>query len=312
MGVPSHLPSAAPTTAVASAFAHTRRLTRQHYENFPVAGLLIPKRLRQHVCNIYAFARGADDFADEAAFAGERMERLQDWRSRLHQCALVAMGVASEGSPAPSDADASTTLVFRALAESIRQAQLPVSLLNDLLTAFMLDVKKSRYQSFAEVLHYCRHSANPVGRLVLHLFGYGNESWMKLSDHICTALQLANFWQDVALDLQKNDGTGRIYVPQEEMRQYGVTEAQLFAHERSPPLCELMRFQVERTRALFAEGRPLCDLVPHPRLRWQLRLTWLGGMRILERIERNHYDLFQRPTLGWRDILRLLWRAARW
>jgi squalene synthase HpnC len=179
--------------AVDEAFAYTRRITYGHYENFPVASWCIPQRLRQHVSNIYAFARGADDFADEDAYAGERMERLQEWRTMLHACALSAHR--------PEDNAPCTHPVFIALRESIRDQQLPVQLLNDLITAFMLDVSKTRYSSFGEVMHYCRYSANPVGRLMLHLFGYVNERWMTLSDHICSALQQANFWQDVSRDL---------------------------------------------------------------------------------------------------------------
>lgn len=304
------------------ASACTRAQTFGHYENFPVASWLIPKRLRQHVCNIYAFARTADDFADEPQFAGQRMERLQEWRGFLHQCALGALH--HERSEAPprhceevrstDEAISLTPLppVFIALRETIREFQLPVSLLNDLLTAFMLDVTKPRYATFHEVLHYCRHSANPVGRLILHLFGYGNEHWMTLSDAICTALQLANFWQDVAIDLQKNDGNGRIYIPQEDLARYGVSNDDFFARQPTQAVRELMAFQVERTEQMFQRGRALCDLVPHPRLRWQLRLTWLGGMRILHKIRRNHYDVFQRPTLTPIDWATLLLRAWRW
>ncbi len=301
---------------ITHAFAHTRRITYGHYENFPVASWLVPKNLRQHVCNIYAFARGADDFADEPQFSGERMERLLAWRERLmdivarDRSPVASKGntsgaVAVTGDRRPATGD---VLVFAALAESIRTRQLPVELLNDLLTAFMLDVKKNRYAQFGEVMHYCRHSANPVGRLILHLFGYGNEQWMKLSDHICTALQLANFWQDVAVDLKKD----RIYLPHDEMQHFGVTEQDLFAAKFSPELQSLMQFQVERTRALFVSGRALCDIVPHPRLRWQLRLTWLGGMRILEKISANDFNIFRRPKLGPRDWALLVWRAMRW
>lgn len=295
---------------LAEANACTRKQTFGHYENFPVASWLIPQRLRQHVCNIYAFARTADDFADEPQFAGQRMERLQEWRGFLHQCALDAMTTRTTNHESRATRDLPPT--FIALRETIREFQLPVSLLNDLLTAFMLDVTKPRYATFHEVLHYCRHSANPVGRLILHLFGYGNEHWMTLSDAICTALQLANFWQDVAIDLQKNEGTGRLYIPQEDLARYGVSDGDLFARQMTPAIRDLMAFQVERTEQLFQRGRALCDLVPHPRLRWQLRLTWLGGMRILHKIRRNHCAVFQRPTLTVLDWATLLFRAWRW
>lgn len=296
------------TPALADAYAATRRITYGHYENFPVASWLVPKRLRQHVCNIYAFARTADDFADEPQFAGARMERLESWRKLLVACAARAHGVSlPSAEPAQAQSDAER-LIFTALEASFRACHLPLELLNDLLTAYMIDVKKSRYATFGEVMHYCRHSANPVGRLILHLFGYGNESWMRLSDQICTALQLANFWQDVSIDLQKD----RIYLPQDEMRRFGVTEEDLRAGRATPAVCELIRFQVERTRQLFAAGRELCALAPHPRLRWELKLTWLGGMRILERIERQGCNPFLRPRLRATDWARLAWRAWRW
>lgn len=277
---------------IAESYAHCRRLTRAHYENFPVASWLIPQRLRQHVCNIYAFARTADDFADEAQHEGERLDRLRDWRAMLLRC---AQGEA-------------THPVFIALRETVRECALPVELLNDLITAFALDCEKRRYKNFAEVMHYCRHSADPVGRLILHLFGYGNEAWMRWSDNICTALQLANFWQDVAVDLGKD----RIYIPQDEMARFGVTETVLQARRCTDGLRALMQFQVERTRGLFREGRPLCDTVPHPRLQWELRLTWLGGMAILDKIAANDYDIFRRPVVGPRDWIRLLWKSYRW
>ncbi len=294
-----------------AAFQLTRQMTYGHYENFPVGSWFIPPRLRPHVCNIYAFARTADDFADESQFAGERMERLQQWRHWLHHAGLAAHA------HTPLDAaifqgDTKAELIFHALTETMREFQLPVSLFNDLISAFMLDVTKPRYATFTEVLYYCRNSANPVGRLILHLFGYVNEQWMGMSDAICTALQLANFWQDVALDLQKNDGAGRIYIPQEDLRRFNVTEDDLFAHRDIPAVRELMAFQVERTRQLFVKGRGLCDIVPHPRLRWELRATWLGGMRILAKIERNRFDVFRRPRLRPADWVVLLWQAWRW
>lgn len=293
------------------AHAYTRKLTYGHYENFPVASWLIPKNLRQHVCNIYAFARTADDFADEARFEGQRMERLEEWRRLLLAC--VQEGMRDDRSPqAHSDEGRGTMdeyrLIFAALGETIRDRAVPVALCNDLITAFMIDVKKTRYRNFGEVMHYCRHSANPVGRLILYLFGYGNESWMVLADKICTALQLANFWQDVAVDLQKD----RIYLPQDELAQFGVTEAHLLTHDCTDGVRALIKFQVERTRALFAAGRALCDTVPHPRLRFELKLTWLGGMRILEGIEANRYNPFVRPLLTKRDWARLVWRSWRW
>lgn len=289
---------------VADAQAFTRRRTYGHYENFPVASWLVPPRLRQHVCNIYAFSRIADDFADEAEFEGERMARLQDWRDQLHICAQRALGLELS----QVDRERELHPVFVALIPTLRDFGLPIELFNDLITAFMLDTTKTRYNGFGEIGHYCRHSANPVGRLVLHLFGYVNESWMKLSDNICTALQLANFWQDVHVDLQKD----RIYLPRDEMARFGVTEEQLLAREVTDGLRELIKFQVERTHGMFNAGRALCTTVPHPRLRLELKLTWLGGVRILEKIAANNFNPFVRPKLGATDWTRLIWRAWRW
>jgi squalene synthase HpnC len=271
--------------------AECRRICYGHYENFPVASILVPKPLRQHVCNIYAFARTADDFADEARFAGQRAERLAEWRAWTEEC---YRGIYRHP-------------IFIALAETVREFSLPSNLLLDLITAFQMDVEKSRYANFDEVLFYCRHSANPVGRLILALFGYRNPEWEFWSDEICTALQLANFWQDVAVDLQKD----RIYLPQDEMAQYGVTEAQLSSGKMNDKLCALMQFQVNRTQQLFNRGIPLCMAVLHKRLRMELKCTWWGGATILQRIRDNRYDVFRRPTITWWDKGKILWKSLR-
>lgn len=278
---------ARPTLAYAEEFC--RRLTSLHYENFPVASRLIPARLRQHVCNIYAFVRTADDFADEKSFDGVRMERLDEWEREL--------GRAYKG--------ASVHPVFVALEDTIRQFGLPETLFMDLIKAFKIDVIKNRYKNFEEVLYYCRHSANPVGRLILLLFGYCHEEWFAYSDNICTALQLANFWQDVSIDLGKD----RIYIPQQEMVERGVTVYDLEDGHLTDGLKDLMKFQVERTKKFFLSGRPLCRAVPDIRLSFELRLTWLGGMTILEKIRKNDYDVFTRPVLKKTDWLKLVLHA---
>jgi len=268
---------------------YTERLTKSHYENFPVASCLVPKHLRQHVCNIYAFARTADDFADEARFQGVRMEYLEDWEAELR--------LAYEGQ--------SIHPVFVALESTIRQFTLPIELFLDLLKAFKMDVTKKRYKSFDEVLFYCKHSANPVGRLILLLFGYRNEEWFELSDYICTALQLANFWQDVSVDLKKD----RIYIPQEEMVFHKVTEYDLEDRRLTEGLVNLMKFQVDRTEELFMNGKSLCRAVPNRRLSFELRMTWLGGMKILEKIKQNNYNVFVRPVVNKLDWIRLLMKG---
>lgn len=279
---------------VPEAFAYCEGMARAHYENFPVGSLLVPKARRKHVYSIYAFARTADDFADEGYDSGEwtearRLAALTDWEHKLDE----------------SFAGRAEHPVFVALAATAAELKLPVQLFKDLLSAFKQDVIKRRYADFAEVLDYCTRSANPVGRLILLLFDYRDERLHQLSDHICTALQLANFWQDVAVDIKKD----RIYLPQEEMMRFGVTEEDLRNRRFSAAYADLLRFQVERTREIFALGQTLPAQV-RGRLAVELRLTWLGGMRILERIEALGYDtLNARPKITTSDKLVLFLRA---
>lgn len=278
----------------AEAFAYCERLARAHYENFPVGSLLVPQVRRKHVYSIYAFARTADDFADEgyddaSLTKASRLRSLDEWEAQFKAC---YRGQA-------------THPVFVALAATVKELQLPEQLFLDLLSAFKQDVVKHRYADFAEVLDYCRRSANPVGRLILRLFDYRDDHLDELSDALCTALQLANFWQDVAVDIQKD----RVYLPQDELRQYGVGLDDLRASQGSAAYCRLLKFQIERTRDLFALGKALPDLV-RGRLALELRLTWHGGMRILELIEGQAYDTLRaRPTLTGFDKVLLLSRA---
>jgi phytoene synthase len=280
--------------SVAEAFAYCERMAREHYENFPVGSLLVPKDRRQHVCSIYAFARAADDFADEGYEASsqeswteaERLAALDDWERKLEDCYH-----GRAGHP-----------IFVALAETVRELRLPIKLFRDLLAAFRQDVVKRRYGNFDEVLDYCARSANPVGRLVLLLFDYRDERLHELSDYICTGLQLANFWQDVEVDVRKD----RVYLPQDELARFGVGVDDLRERRFSRHYAALMKFQVERTKRLFECGRTLPSLVSG-RLAIELRLTWLGGMRILERIEELGYDtLTARPSITTTDKISLL------
>lgn len=271
------------------AYAFCTRLATRHYENFPVGSLVIPRSMRKHVHAIYSFARIADDFADEARYEGSRLENLHAWRESLAQC--------YQGK--------SNHPVFIALGDTARKYEIPQSLLGDLLTAFEQDVVKSRYENFNEVLAYCRNSANPVGRLILLLFGYRDEALHQLSDRICTGLQLANFWQDVAIDLQKD----RIYLPRDEQARFGVDEAMLRAGSLTDPLRRLMAFQVERTGGIFQEGRALPGQV-RGMLSLELKLVWLGGTCILEKLRAADYDFYRRrPKIGTVDKIRLLARA---
>ena len=271
------------------AFDHCSRITREHYENFPVGSFLIPARVRPHVCAIYAFARTADDFADEPGMdTDERLARLEDWRGRLHRCLEEPEGH-----------------IFTALAETIRHHRVPVDLLDDLLTAFRQDVTVQRHETFEDLLAYCRYSAVPVGRLVLHLFGYRDPERLAYSDAICSALQLANFWQDVAVDFAR----GRIYLPQEDMRAYGVTEEDLQCGHLNAGLQSLLAFEAGRTEDLFRKGSPLPERVSG-RLKYELRLTCLGGVEILRKLKRTGYDVFRhRPTVTRTGFLRLLLRS---
>jgi squalene synthase HpnC len=277
--------------SVADAFAYCERMARAHYENFPVGSLLAPKNRRKHVYSLYAFARTADDFADEGHETGhltaaQRLTALDDWEQRLEDC---YSGRADHP-------------VFVALTRTVKELRLPIKLFRDLLSAFKQDVAKRRYADFDEVLDYCARSANPVGRLILLLFDYRDERLHQLSDCICTGLQLANFWQDVAVDIGKD----RIYLPQDEMARFGVTVEDLRARRFDRPFASLLEFQVERTKELFGRGRALPSLVGG-RLAIELRLTWLGGMRILERIEELGYDtLNARPTITTADKIGLL------
>ena len=262
-----------------------------HYENFPVASFLLPKHLRPAVQAIYAFARGADDIADEGnAPPAIRLELLAAYDAGLNR---IQSGLTAKSAE------------FQALEDVIRDFHLPLQPLRDLLSAFKQDVVKTRYAGFDELKDYCRRSANPVGELMLHLYGADNVKNLNDSDAICTALQLINFWQDAAIDWQKD----RIYLPQDEMRQFGVGTRHLEQQEADGAWRSLMRFQVERTRALMLSGAPLASRLPG-RIGWELRLVVQGGLRILEKIESVDYDVFRkRPKLGKLDWPIMAWRA---
>ena len=265
-----------------------------HYENFPVASLLLPAPLRQPVEAIYRFARSADDLADEGCDPAEvRLARLDAYRAELARI--------EHSQPVREPA-------FLALEKTIKDHALPMGPFRDLLDAFSQDVTKKRYADYTELLDYCRRSANPVGRLVLLVFEQDRPELPPLSDAICTALQLANHWQDVAIDLRKD----RIYLPRELRDRFAVPEWDLNAGRVTEGFRALMREVLGRTRALFAQGRPLCDLVGRE-LRFEMRLTWLGGSTILDRIEAVSYDVFRRrPHHGPLAKALMAWRAWRW
>lgn len=282
-----------------AAYAACMRMAARHYENFPVASRLLPKASRPHIAAIYAFARVADDFADEGDLADEaRIAALEVWQWRLREA--LAGRIENDGSDAAQ--------VFTALSATIRKFNLEVELFEALLSAFCQDVLVKRYETWADLLDYCRRSAAPVGRLVLRVCGYRNAALDRQSDAICNALQLTNFWQDVAVDWAK----GRVYVPVELTEVSGAVEGSLAAGEWTPEWESALREAAGRTRSLFAEGRPLIDVV-RGRLRYELRATWLGGTRILDKLERHRFDaLHHRPTLGWLDAGRIGVATVRW
>jgi hydroxysqualene synthase len=291
---------------LAAAYASCVRDARTHYENFPVASRLVPRRMRNHVAAVYAFARAADDFADEGSRPVEERHRLLDgWLCRLRE--LVSQRPDARRPIAPGE-PVNTHEIFVALGATIREKRLPVSLFEDLLSAFRQDVTVTRYRSWADVMDYCRRSANPVGRLVLRIAGYHDQQFDGWSDAICTALQLTNFWQDLKIDFDR----GRVYVPEDDLRAHGATPAELAGPKLTPAWAHVMAGAVSRTRALFREGRPLCDAV-RGRLGYELRATWLGGTRILDRVEDCGYDMIRRrPSLGAADAPWLAWRMVSW
>ena len=261
-----------------------------HYENFPVASFVLPRHLREPVAAIYAFARSADDIADEGSASDEeRLRRLDAYRRELGR---IAAGEASDDP------------LFQRLAAAIAAHQLPLAPFSDLLDAFRQDVKKKRYADYAELLDYCRRSANPIGRLLLSLFRADTAANRARSDAVCSALQLINHWQDVGIDLRR----GRIYLPQEDLARFGVSEERIGA-AADQRFRALLAFEVERARALMSEGAPLGRAL-RGRLGLELRLIMAGGLRILERIEAANYDVCRRrPVLSAIDWPLLALRA---
>jgi len=268
----------------------TRDLAHHHYENFTVVSSLLPRHLRQDFCNVYAFCRIADDLGDEVHDPQAALEYLADFREQTHAC--------YRGEP--------RSAVFTALSSTISRHDIPIQPFLDLIDAFEQDQRVRRYQTFADVLDYCRRSANPVGRIVLYVCGYRDEQRQQLSDLTCTALQLANFWQDVRRDIVDLD---RIYVPLESLNRFGVTEEQLREGRFDDRFREMLKFEVDRTAAMFDEGENLLPMLD-PSVRGQIALFGRGGRAILDAIRRQDYDtLTSRPTLSAWQKGRLVLRA---
>jgi phytoene synthase len=292
--------------ALADAYAACQHLAATHYENFPVASLLLPAAMRPHVAAVYAFARVADDFADEGGLdPAERFERLDHWHARLRAAAGAGPAVTSRPPVVPGIDPAD---VFEALAASMRTCRLPLDCFEDLLSAFRQDVFVRRYATWDAVFDYCRRSANPVGRLVLRIAGHDDPVLDRASDALCSALQLTNFWQDLAIDWRR----GRLYVPESERDAARAREQDLDAGTITPEWRTALGRAAAVTRRLFDEGRPVCDGV-RGRLRYELRATWLGATRVLDRLEDGGFDVFRaRPALGARDVAAIALGVATW
>ena len=277
-------------TEVATAYRECMRVARTHYENFTVGSFLLPRALRRHVAAIYAFARAADDMADEGELAREeRLARLDAWE--------WALGEAYRGRP--------TEAVFVALADTAARFAIPITPFRRLLRAFRSDVDFRPFATFDELRDYCRDSADPVGHLILYLFGYGDERRQALSDRVCTGLQLANFWQDLSVDARK----GRVYVPREDLERFGVTADDLLHGRDDEQVRALVAFEVERARTHLVEGLALADTVA-PRLAREVRMFAGGGLAILDRIEADGFATSsRRPTLSRADKAAVLLRG---
>jgi phytoene synthase len=263
-----------------------------HYENFPVASILMPRRLRKPVAAIYHFARAADDIADEGELSNEeRLQQLDEFRDELDHIA---------------NGETPFLPLFQRLAIEIQAHALPLQPMHDLLDAFSQDVVKKRYNDYDELLDYCRRSANPVGNLLLHLYEEATPVNIAYSDAICTALQLINFWQDVAKDWQ----IGRVYLPQDDLARFGVSEAQIAEGRCDDNWRALMKFEVDRARALMLSGKPLGSILTG-RIGLEMRMIIQGGLRILAKIEAADYDVFNhRPVLKPHDWVIMLARSA--
>jgi len=258
------------------------KLAQTHYENFPVGSWFIPKKYREVIHLVYAFARVADDIADEGSeSSAERIERLNEWeRMLLHSV---------KGEP--------TSEFFSRLADSVERFHLSVHHFQNLLAAFRKDSENDTYETFDDVVEYCKYSANPIGRLMLEIFNCSNEHTIEMSDNICTALQLTNFWQDISVDTRRN----RFYIPLVELKAHGLRLNDLRNRDNSSSFLRLMKLQIERTEKLFEKGKQLFHHVPKD-FKFELKMIWHGGMCILEKIKRMNYDTrVARPILTGRD-----------
>lgn len=278
---------------VKQAYQHCVKIARNHYENFPVASWFLPRRMRLPIAAIYAFARQADDYADEGDMSAD--ERI------------AALDTMTADVTAAANGQTSNDPLYIALTDTIRRYHLPLELFHDLISAFKQDVTQKRYADFGELMSYCRRSANPVGRLLLYLYGQTDRQTLGYSDAVCSALQLINFYQDLAQDY---DELGRIYIPQDEMRANFVMEDQFKFHTTNGPMLMLMRKQYQRAHKLLQAGAPLGKKLKG-RFGFEIRLIIAGGARILQKLDMQNENVFSRPRLSFFDGLWMFWKALR-
>ena len=282
-----------PQSTLQLSYQYCQQQVQRHYENFPVASNLLPKRLRRPISVIYAFARSADDIADEGDHSADvRLQQLEAYGEKLDSI---------------SDGHTTDDPIFTALADVINSYNLPTELFHDLLTAFRMDVTVNRYADFNALLGYCRYSANPVGRLLLHLYGATAQQDIEYADAICSALQLINFLQDIAQDYAENN---RVYLPQDEMLRFGISDAHIHERINSPAMRQLIDMQIKRAHGLLLHGAPLVRTLKG-RMGFELRMIIWGGTRILQKLYKNREDIYPRPRLNIGDWLWVFWQALR-
>lgn len=274
-------------------YHYCEALARARHHNFPVASIFAPSQLKRHIWAVYAFARCADDFADEPEYEGRRTRELDRWEERLQSCYF--------GEPPDHP-------VFVALADTVRKFQLPITEFSALLSAFRTDLEKTRYATFADLRGYTALSAEPVGHLILYMGGYREPMLHHFVDDLCTGLAMAKLLQDIPADFER----GRVYLPAEDLRHFGVSEVHLRDRLTTPEVGALVRYEVARTRALFERGRPAVDLVGSS-LAIEMALIWHGGMRILDKIDAvGKHLLRRRPTLDAYDKAQVVVRSLAW
>lgn len=287
-----------------NAYQYCMAMAQNHYENFPVASKLLNRKLRFPISAVYAFARSADDFADEGNLSiQQRLNLLEEYITELNQIKLKLTQEADINEQ--PFLYSSENQIFVALADVIQQYNIPVSLFYDLLSAFKQDVVTTRYTNFGDILSYCQLSANPVGRILLYLNNTASDENLNYSDAICTGLQLINFYQDIAQDIDEND---RLYLPLDEMKQLSVSESDIKKHLNNDEIQELINNQLIRAQNLYETGMPLCDRL-NGRFALEISMIYAGGQLILEKLKKNTDSIYLRPRLTGKDKLKIIWQG---